>query len=132
MNYNNTNMVANLQLAYSLTLLVLAGVAVGVLLSIVPYAEDAEAAAGLTLASTLVGSITFVVALPGLIAGILLKRKHSQAHVWLLIAAGLQLLQFPIGFVLGVYCIIWYVGSQNAPKQRYAHEMVAQPHAEMA
>jgi hypothetical protein len=57
------------------------------------------------LTATLIGTLVFGLAIPGLIAGIGLLARKSWARVFGVVVSALGLVSFPIGTLVGIYAI---------------------------
>jgi voltage-gated potassium channel Kch len=74
---------------------------------------EAEAVAVLTLVGMFVSGVLVVLALPGMIAGYGLLRRKEWGRILAIIIGILNLINFPIGTVIGVYAL-WVLFQESA------------------
>ena len=101
----HVNVVAALQIGFSIF-----GIIVGIVIFTVLYlvgdiAEDPDANFVLTLIANILIIFFTVISLPGIIAGIGLFKRKEWARVLTLILSVLDLFNFPLGTAVGVYSI---------------------------
>lgn len=75
--------------------------------------RDAEALAVLTVIATSVGTLLSLLALPGIAAGIGLLRHKSWGRILAIVLGILNLINFPIGTVIGAYTL-WVLFQESA------------------
>ncbi len=111
----------------SSALFVLTGGFIFVLLtSIGILADERQAFAVLTIVGLGVGGLLVLSGLPGLVAGIGLLARKPWARILALIVAALNLLNFPIGTMLGLYAG-WVLLQDKAADYFVGHISVGQP-----
>jgi hypothetical protein len=69
------------------------------------FAGSLKGMVGMGLIGTFVGVMVAVIALPGLIAGYGLLKYYDWARILMIVIAVLELIQFPLGTVLGIYTL---------------------------
>jgi len=99
------NVVAALQIGYSILGLILAGTLFAVFYLIGDFVDDQEAEFVLSIVANVIMVFSLIVSIPGIIAGIGLFKRKEWARVLTLIISVLNLLSFPIGTGLGIYSI---------------------------
>jgi hypothetical protein len=97
--------VAWLNIAGSVLLLLIAMFLVLLLPGIGVLSGDREALGVLTIVGISVGTFMGVLGLPGLIAGIGLLRRRNWGRILAIIVGFLNLINFPIGTVVGGYSL---------------------------
>ena len=75
---------------------------------------DRQAAGILAIVGVSVGVFMAVLALPGLLAGIGLLKRKNWGRVLGIVVGFLNLLNFPIGTIIGVYTL-WVLFQESAP-----------------
>ena len=75
---------------------------------------DAEAGPILTFIATLVGGFMLVMALPGLAAGYGLLKRRSWGRILAIIVGVLNVPNFPLGTIIGVYALWVLLQSEAA------------------
>jgi hypothetical protein len=106
--------VAWLNIAGSVLLLLIALFLVMLLPGIGALSGDREALGILTIVGISVGTFMGVLGLPGLIAGIGLLRRRNWGRILAIIVGFLNLINFPIGTVIGGYSL-WVLFQDAAP-----------------
>lgn len=99
------NVVAALQIGYSILGLIIAGTLFAVFYLIGDFVDDHEAEFVLSIIANVIMLISLIVSIPGIIAGIGLFKRKNWARILTLILSVLNLLSFPIGTALGIYSI---------------------------
>ncbi len=99
------NVVAALQIGYSILGLILAGTLFAVFYLIGDFVDDHEAEFVLSIVANVIMVFSLIVSIPGIIAGIGLFKRKEWARVLTLIISVLNLFSFPIGTGLGIYSI---------------------------
>lgn len=99
------NVVAALQIGYSILGLIIAGTLFAVFYLIGDFVDDHEAEFVLSIIANVIMVISLIVSIPGIIAGIGLFKRKNWARILTLILSVLNLFSFPIGTALGVYSI---------------------------
>jgi hypothetical protein len=79
---------------------------------------DHEATAILVIVGTIVGGLMVVLALPGILAGYGLLKRRNWGRVLAVVVSILNLLNFPLGTVIGVYSL--WVLMQNSASDYFA------------
>jgi hypothetical protein len=97
--------VAWLNIAGSVLLLLIAGFLLLLLPSIGAISGDREALGVLSIVAVSVALFMGMLALPGLLAGIGLLRRSNWGRILAIIVSFLNLLNFPIGTVIGAYSL---------------------------
>mgnify|MGYP000094321764 CR=1 FL=1 len=101
----HVNVVAALQIGFSILGVVIAGILFAILQYIGDFVDDREAEIVLSIVANVI-IVTFVVlSLPGIIAGIGLFKKKEWARILTLILSVIDLINFPIGTAVGIYSI---------------------------
>ena len=101
----HVNVVAALQIGFSILGVVIAGILFAILHYIGDFVDDREAEVVLSIVANVL-IVTFVVlSLPGIIAGIGLFKKKEWARILTLILSVIDLINFPIGTAVGIYSI---------------------------
>lgn len=101
----HVNLVAVLHIAFGVLSLLIAAV---VFLAVVGgglLAGDLETIAITSTVGTAVAGFLTLLALPGLIGGIGLLQRRSWARIVVMIVGALDLLNFPLGTILGAYTL---------------------------
>ncbi|WP_319229124.1 hypothetical protein [Draconibacterium orientale] len=107
------NVVATLQIIYSILGLIIA-TAIFVLFHVIGnFADDHEAEFVLSIIANVIMIVAFIVSLPGILAGIGLFKRKEWARILTLIISVLNLFSFPIGTGIGVYSIWALVQPEN-------------------
>ncbi|WP_346854792.1 hypothetical protein [uncultured Draconibacterium sp.] len=99
------NVVAALQIGYSILGLIIAGTVFAVFYLIGDFVDDHEAEFVLSIIANVIMVLSLIVSIPGIIAGIGLFKRKNWARILTLIISVLNLFSFPIGTALGVYSI---------------------------
>ncbi|WP_297101381.1 hypothetical protein [uncultured Draconibacterium sp.] len=107
------NVVATLQIVYSILGLLIAGAIFALFHVIGDFADDHDAEIVLSIIANVIMIIAFVVSLPGILAGIGLFKRKEWARILTLIISVLNLFSFPIGTGIGVYSIWALVQPEN-------------------
>lgn len=107
------NVVATLQIIYSILGLVIATTIFILFHVIGSFADDHEAKFVLSIIANVIMIIAFVVSLPGILAGIGLYKRKEWARILTLIISVLNLFSFPIGTGIGIYSIWALVQPEN-------------------
>ena len=107
------NVVATLQIVYSILGLIIATTIFILFHVIGDFADDHEAEFVLSIIANVIMVISFIVSLPGILAGIGLFKRKEWARVLTLIISVLNLFSFPIGTGIGVYSIWALVQPEN-------------------
>lgn len=63
--------------------------------------------------TTVILVIAIILAIPAIIAGLKMRKENPGAKTWILVAAILALLNFPLGTALGVYALWFMFGDQG-------------------
>jgi len=85
---------------------ILAGLFLFTLLAGIGYlAEDEDASIILVAIGSFLGVFLLVLSIPGIIGGIGLFKRKEWARILVLILSGLQLINIPIGTIIGIYSI---------------------------
>jgi hypothetical protein len=103
--------------------IVIGGFVFVLLTSIGIVARDPEALPILSIVGTWTALFLAVLALPGLIAGVGLLRRHMWGRVLAIIVAFFGLINFPIGTAIGIYAL--FVLLQNAAAEYFAPQQLA-------
>lgn len=77
------------------------------------FTGDAEAIAITSLVGTIIAVFLLVLAAPGIVAGIGLLKRKSWARVLAIVLGILNLVNFPLGTVVGVYTL-WVLVQDEA------------------
>lgn len=88
----------------ALTLLIGVGVFM-LLIFLAPVSGDPQAMRILPVIALFVGGLIFVTAVPGLLAGWGLLKRKSWARLLAVVLGFLNLMNFPLGTILGIYAI---------------------------
>ncbi|MDX8340466.1 hypothetical protein SLH46_14785 [Draconibacterium sp. IB214405] len=107
------NVVATLQIIYSILGLFLAGTIFVLFHIIGNFADDHDAQFVLSIIANVIMIIAFIVSLPGILAGIGLLKRKEWARILTLVISVLNLFSFPIGTGIGVYSIWALVQPEN-------------------
>ncbi len=107
------NVVATLQIIYSILGLILAATIFILFHVIGTIADEHEAKIVLSIIANVFMIIAFIVSLPGILAGIGLFKRKEWARILTLIISVLNLFSFPIGTGIGVYSIWALVQPEN-------------------
>jgi hypothetical protein len=105
--------VAWLNIAGAILLLLVGGFLLLLLPSIGAISGDREALGILSTVAVGVSCLFGMLALPGLIAGIGLLRRSSWGRILAIIVSFINLLNFPIGTIIGVYSL-WVLFQDSA------------------
>lgn len=96
--------------------------------SIIPiHVDDQEALLVINIVKYALISLTLVLTLPALIAGIGLLYKQDWALTLAFIIGIIGLLGFPIWTFIGIYSIVIFIMAQNSQKTRKAEDIVSNP-----
>lgn len=107
------NVVATLQIVYSIFGLILATTIFILFHVIGDFVDDQEAEFVLSIVANVIMVIFFIVSLPGILAGIGLYKRKEWARILTLIISVLNLFSFPIGTGIGVYSIWALIQPEN-------------------
>ncbi|NQU88253.1 MAG: hypothetical protein HQ541_21100 [Mariniphaga sp.] len=99
------NIVAALQIAFSILGLIIGILGFVVLRIIGDISGDHEAQFVLSIVATVALIFFAVLSIPGLIAGFGLLKRKEWARILTLILSVLDLFNFPLGTAVGIYCI---------------------------
>jgi len=99
------NVVAALQIGYSILGLIIAGAFFTFFHLIGDIVDDHEAEFVLGIIANVLMVITIILSIPGILAGIGLFKRKEWARILTLIISVLNLLSFPLGTGLGIYSI---------------------------
>ena len=97
------NVVAALQIGYSILGLMIAGAFFAFFHLIGDLVDEPEAEMVLGIVANVVMVITIILSIPGILAGIGLFKRKEWARILTLIISVLNLLSFPLGTALGIY-----------------------------
>ena len=111
----HVTVVASIQVGFSLFLIIAAVVVFIVLRQVSHFADDREAMFVLWAVGTYVPLFLFVLSIPGLIGGIGLFLYKRWARILVLIVSALDLLNMPVGTIIGVYSI-WVLVQDDTVK----------------
>ncbi len=101
----HVNVIAALQIGFGIFGMVM-GIAILVILSTIGVlVSDKDANLILPLIGNIIAAFFFLLSIPGIIAGIGLMKHKEWARILTLILSVINLLNFPLGTALGVYCI---------------------------
>jgi hypothetical protein len=75
--------------------------------------RDAAPIAAVFGFTTVILIIAMILAIPAIIAGLKMRKENPGAKTWILVAAILALLNFPLGTALGVYALWFMFGDQG-------------------
>jgi hypothetical protein len=106
------NVVAALQIGYSIFGLIIASVIFTLFHFIGDFTGDHEAQFVLSIVANVIIILVAVLSIPGIIAGIGLFKRKEWARILTLIISVLHLLSFPLGTAIGVYSI-WALVQQE-------------------
>ena len=107
------NVVAALQIGYSILGLIIASALFAFFHLIGDIADDKDAELVLGIIANVLMVATTILSIPGIIAGIGLFKRKEWARILTLIVSVLNLLSFPIGTGLGIYSIWALVQPEN-------------------
>ncbi|WP_347840524.1 hypothetical protein [uncultured Draconibacterium sp.] len=107
------NVVATLQIAYSILGLILASVFFVLFHVIGDFVNEHDAEFVLSIIANVVMVFAAIVCLPGLLAGIGLLKRKEWARILTLVLSVLNLFSFPIGTSIGVYSIWALIQAEN-------------------
>jgi len=94
--------------------------------SIIPiHVDDQEALLVISIVKYALISLTLVLTLPALIAGVGLLYKQDWALTLAFIIGIIGLLGFPIWTFIGIYSIVIFIMAQNSNKTRKAEDLVS-------
>jgi len=99
------NIVAALQIGFSIFGIIIAVLVFVVLNLIGNFADDREASLILPIIANAVATFFVILSLPGIVGGIGLFKRKEWARILVLILSVLNLFNFPIGTAVGVYSI---------------------------
>lgn len=95
-------------------LMVLLGMGLfGLLVGIGLLSAEAKAFGVLAVVGTGVGGLVAVLGVPGVIAGWGLLARKNWARILAIVVAGMSILNFPVGTLIGVY-VIWVLLQRSA------------------
>ncbi len=95
-----------LYIAANALFLVIAAFAFGLLPTIGAISGDPDATAFLSVLGTAFGVLMVLLGLPGLLAGYGLLNRKPWARVLALVLGVLELVNFPVGTVIGIYTLL--------------------------
>lgn len=99
------NVVAALQIGYSILGLVIAGAFFAFFHLLGDLIDEKEAELVFGIIANVVLTVVVILSIPGILAGIGLFKRKEWARILTLIVSVLSLLSFPLGTALGVYSI---------------------------
>ena len=99
------NVVAALQIGFSILGLIIGGLIFTILFFIGDFVDDADAQTVLTIIANIIMVVIVILSIPGIIAGIVLLKRKEWARILTLILSVLDLINFPIGTAVGAYSI---------------------------
>lgn len=99
------NVVAALQIGFSILWIVIGIVILFILSMIGGFVDDKDANFILPLIGQIIAAFLFLISIPGVIAGIGLLKRKEWGRVLTLVLSVIGLMNFPIGTAVGVYCI---------------------------
>jgi len=107
------NVVAALQIGYSILGLII-GIVLFVVFNVIGgFVDEQEAQFVLPIVANVVITLVSILSIPGIIAGIGLFKRKEWARILTLILSVLHLLSFPLGTAVGVYSIWALVQPEN-------------------
>ncbi len=109
----HAQIVAWLNIAGAVIMLLIAAFLMILLPSIGAMSGDRDALGILAIVGVSVGGFMIVLALPGLLAGIGLLRRRNWGRILAIVVSFLNLLNFPIGTVIGAYSL-WVLFQDTA------------------
>jgi heme/copper-type cytochrome/quinol oxidase subunit 3 len=77
------------------------------------HSRDAVPIAAVFGITTVILVIAMILTIPAIIAGLKMRKEKPGAKTWVLIAAILALVNFPLGTALGVYALWFMFGDQG-------------------
>jgi hypothetical protein len=95
-----------LYIVSSALMVVIGGMVFLLLTSIGAVTREPEALAILSIVGTWVGGVMVLLAVPGFLAGYGLLKQNEWGRILALVLAVLNLLNFPLGTLLGVYALL--------------------------
>jgi hypothetical protein len=101
----HVNVIAALQIGLSIFGIVIGIVILVILSTIGVLVDDKDANFILPLIGNIVAAFIFIMSVPGIIAGIGLMKHKEWGRILTLILSVINLLNFPLGTALGIYCI---------------------------
>lgn len=107
------NIVAALQIGYSILGLVIGAVLFILFHFIGDFIDEQEVKLVLPIIAKIVITVVVIFSIPGIIAGIGLFKRKEWARILTLILSVLHLLSFPLGTAVGVYSIWALVQPEN-------------------
>ena len=107
------NVVAALQIGYSILRLIIGAVVFIVLHFVGNFVEEQEAQVLLPLVGNIVVALIILFSVPGIIAGVGLFKRKEWARILTLVLSALHLLSFPLGTAVGVYSLWALVQIEN-------------------
>ena len=107
------NVVAALQIGYSILGLLIGTVVFILFYFIGDFVDEQEAKIVLPIIANVVITIVVILSIPGIIAGIGLFKRKEWARILTLVISVLHLLSFPLGTAVGVYSIWALVQPEN-------------------
>jgi len=99
------NIVAALQIGFSILGLIIGGLIFTILFFIGDFVDEAEAQAVLSILANIVMVVIVILSIPGITAGIGLLKRKEWARILTLILSVLDLVNFPVGTAVGAYSI---------------------------
>ena len=99
------HIIAALQIGLGIFRLIIAAFIFFILRSVGIFSSDPALSTILTIVANVIMVIFVAVSAPGILAGIGLLKRKEWARILTLIISVLDLVNFPIGTAIGVYCI---------------------------
>lgn len=99
------NVVAALQIGLSIFGLLVALLIYSVLKLVGGFVEEPEGTMVLNIIANVIAIIFTVIAVPGIIAGLGLYKRHEWARILTLILSVIEIFNFPFGTAIGIYSI---------------------------
>jgi hypothetical protein len=99
------NVVAALQIGFSVLWIVIGIIILFILSMIGGFVNDRDANFVLPLIGQIVAAFLFLISIPGVIAGIGLLKRKEWGRILTLVLSVIGLMNFPIGTAVGVYSI---------------------------
>ena len=109
----HVNVVGWLMIILHSIFLAIGAFAVSILFGIGAVSGDGEAMTVLTLVALGVGALMGLLALPGIAAGYGLLKRRPWGRVLAIVIAALNLFNFPVGTILGLY-VMWVLFQNSA------------------
>jgi hypothetical protein len=99
------NVVAALQIGFSVLWIVIGIIILFILSMIGGFVDDKDANFILPLIGQIIAAFLFLISIPGVIAGIGLLKRKEWGRVLTLVLSVIGLMNFPIGTAVGIYGI---------------------------